>query len=100
MADMVSAGASAGSAFGPWGSAIGGALGILGSVAGAGASAPAGPAISSSTPLNTIDFSDWTVSTGKSRASGSSDGVTLQPWMIMAGMALAAVVAVKWIKSK
>jgi disulfide bond formation protein DsbB len=49
-----------------------------------------------------IDFSDWTVSTGNSKASGATDnnGLSIPPWLIFAAVGLAAVVAVKWIKSK
>jgi len=48
-----------------------------------------------------IDFSDFTVATSGSRAEGSSDSDSQTPnWLILAGMVLAAVVAVKWLKNK
>lgn len=82
---------------------FGSVVGAVGNVLGAAVSTPpAGPAISSADPMNDvgIDFSDWTVATGGGDAQGSSDGLTFPSWLILAGLALAAVVAVKWAKAK
>lgn len=66
----IAAGAQAGAAFGPWGAAIGGAMGAVSDIAGAG-----GPMSSGSGQWdmrNVIDGSGWTVSTGKSTAQGGA----------------------------
>lgn len=64
--------------------------------------AAAGP--SSANPINEIgiDFSNWTVATGKSTATAANDKTTstLPNWAPIAGMVLLAVVALKWISKK
>lgn len=64
--------------------------------------APAAPSGSDQMASVGVDFSDWTVSTGNSKASGATDnnGLSIPPWLIFGAVALVAVVAVKWIKSK
>lgn len=63
---------------------------------------PAAPSNSDQLVSNGFDFGDWTVSTHGSTASGSKDttGLTMPPWLILAGLALAAVVAVRWISKR
>lgn len=66
----IAAGAQAGAAFGPWGAAIGGAMGAVSDIAGAG-----GPMTSGSglwDMRNSFDGSGWTVSTGGSKATGGA----------------------------
>ena len=65
-------------------------------------SAPAGPSKSDQMVSTGIDFSDWTVSTGNSKANGATDntGLNIPPWLIFAAVGLAAVVAVRWITKK
>lgn len=76
-------------------------VGAVGNVLGAAvATPPAGPAISGGNPAIGLDFSDWTVATSGSKAEGSSDKPALPNWLLMAGLALVAVVAVRWIKSR
>ena len=80
---------------------FGSVVGAVGNVLGAAVSTPpAGPAISSSNPTLGIDFSDWTLATGGSRAEGSQDSAALPSWLILAGLGLAALVAVKWIAKR
>ena len=62
---------------------------------------PAGP--SEANPYNGIntgiDFSDWTVATSGSTAEGSKDTTSSMPnWLLFAGMAIAGIVAVKWLR--
>jgi hypothetical protein len=74
---------------------------LLGSALGAAkAAAPSTTAPYNLTDLGGFDFSDWTVATSGSKAQGSSDTGVLPNWLMFAGMALAAVVAVRWLKSK
>lgn len=74
MANGLAAGAQAGAAFGPWGAAIGGALGAASDLAQGGA----GPStMISGAPVDARSFMDgsgWTVSTGSSNATGGKSG--------------------------
>jgi len=99
-AQGAAAGASAGAAFGPWGAAIGGIAGAF--MGGGGNGGASSPAMSDQTASVGIDFSDWTVSTGGSNATGATDNTGLQvtPILMFGALALVAIVAVKWIKSK
>lgn len=69
---MMSQGAQAGAAFGPWGAAIGGAAGLVGDIA----TAPdTGVSVSGAGNFdlrNWMDGSGWTVSTGSSKATADN----------------------------
>lgn len=68
MSGSLAAGAKAGAAFGPWGSAAGAALGAAADIAGA-----AGGPQSNQVAFDArswMDGSGWTVSTGSGRATG------------------------------
>lgn len=69
---MMTQGAQAGAAFGPWGAAIGGAAGLVGDIA----TAPdTGVSLSGAGQFDlrsAMDGSGWTVSTGSSRAEADN----------------------------
>lgn len=64
--------------------------------------APAAPSASNPITSVGIDFSNWTVATGGSDATAANDKTTatMPDWLTFAGMALLAVVAVRWIAKK
>lgn len=67
------AGATAGAAFGPWGAVIGGAAGAAVDIAQS--SKPSGPSAAEMYNDSRMSNSGWVVSTGSSKASGSSSPI-------------------------
>lgn len=92
----LAAGAQAGAAFGPWGAAIGGAAGLASDIAMAPETGISSSGGGQFDLRSFMDGSGWTVSTGKSTATGSTrrevqeqglfgGGGSAMPGMSMAG---------------
>ncbi len=87
----LAAGAQAGAAFGPWGAAIGGAAGLASDIAmqpDTGISSSGGGQFDL---RSSMDGSGWTVSTGSSKAQGSTRHEVKEPSMFGGGGSMPGV---------
>ncbi|MBY0235270.1 MAG: hypothetical protein K2W93_09830 [Burkholderiaceae bacterium] len=86
----LAAGVQAGSAFGPWGAAIGGAAGLVGDMAMQPDTGISQSGTGQFDLSSMMDGSGWTVSTGSSKATGATRQQTAKPGLF-AGMGGGAV---------